>query len=320
MGRRFINQLKESELIDEVYQVTEKTLRPNKNGNLYIQFSISDRTGTLSARFWNASEEDFTVFSEGDYIRCEGTTQRYLGSLQFIAKKLTKVDPATIQPEDYSRGASLDVPAMVRRLKEMLRQIKTPELLNLVDCYLADEEFMSLFTSLPAGVKLHHAYKGGLLEHTLSVMEMAQKTTAIYGKRLDQDLLLTGAFLHDTGKIRELGYNDCFIYTDEGQMLGHPLLASELLVEKIKETETLTGEPFDKEKAMLLKHLLVSHHGTLENGSPKLPMTLEALVLHYLDSLDAKLAEFEKRILEDPAAGTHWTNYIPALDRKLYKG
>ncbi len=319
MERHFINQLRDNEAVNEIFQITDKILRPNKNGILYLQFSLSDRTGSLSGRFWNATETLASQFSDGDYIRCEGTVQRFQGNLQFIVRKMTKVEPSQVNPDDFSHAVSLDIPGMLRHLREMLRTIKDPSLLNLADCFLADEDFLALFSKLPAGVKLHHAYEGGLLEHTLSVMDLAVQTSAIYGTKLNADLLLTGAFLHDVGKIRELGIEDGFIYTDEGQLLGHPFLAVEILEQKIRETETLTGEPFDPEKEMLLKHMLVSHHGTLENGSAKLPMTLEAITLYFLDSLDAKLAEFEKRMLEDPLGGSRWTNFIPQLNRKLYK-
>lgn len=320
MAHRFINQLKENDSLSEVYQITEKLLRPNKNGNLYLQFTMTDRTGSLSGRLWNTTEDFFLSFAENDFLLCEGAIQRFQGNLQFIAKKLTKIDASSVNPDDYARSVRLDIPAMIGRFREILKGIRNPDLLNLADCFLADENFMDLFSRMPAGIKLHHAYEGGLLEHTLSMMELALKTATIYGQRLNQDLLIMGVFLHDIGKIRELSITDGMIYTDEGQMLGHSFLAIEILSEKIRETETLTGETFDPEMAMLLKHLLISHHGTLENGSTKLPMILEALALYYLDSLDAKLSEFEKRMLEDPAAGSKWTNYIPAIERKLYKG
>lgn len=319
MERRFINQLRDGETINEIYQITDKVLRPNKNGNLYLQCSLSDRTGLLSARIWNATETLASQFSEGDFVRCDGTVQRFQGNLQFIIKKITRAETSDVNMEDFSRAVSLDIPAMLRHLREMLRSIKNPSLLNLADCFLADDDFLMKFSKLPAGIKLHHAYEGGLLEHTLSVMTLAAQTSGYYGSRLDGDMLLMGAFLHDVGKVRELGVGDGFIYTDEGQLLGHPFLAVEILEKKIAETETLTGEPFDQETAMLLKHMLVSHHGTLENGSAKLPMTLEAMTLYFLDSLDAKLAEFEKRIAEDPSGGSCWTNFIPQLNRKIYK-
>ena len=178
---------------------------------------------------------------------------------------------------------------------------------------------MEKFCRVPAGIKLHHAYEGGLLEHTVTMLEVVKRILPFY-PMLDGDLLLTGVFLHDIGKTRELAGQGEFLYTDEGQILGHPVIALELLYEKIREAEKLAAEKFDPEIAMLLKHLIISHHGTYSNGSAKLPMTLEAMALHFLDSFDSKLAEFEKYMFEDPNAGSNWTNYLPVIERKLYKG
>ncbi len=319
MSRRYINQLRDNEAIKEVYQLTEMQLRPNKNGNLYIQFSISDKTGTLGGRFWNASEELYQKVERNDYIEVEGTVQRFQGSLQFVAKKLTKVDPAGVDAEEFQRFRPINVDQLQARLREVLRTVTNPDLRNLCDCFLLDEPLMSKFFRAPAGIKLHHAYPGGLLEHTLTMMEVVLKITPLY-PMLNRDLLLVGAFLHDFGKVNELLFEGEMSYSDSGQMLGHPFLGVEILYGKIKEAEKLTAQKFDEETAMLLKHLLISHHGTLENGSSKLPMTLDALALFFLDSLDAKLAEFQKHIFEDPNAGGTWTNYIPAIERKLYKG
>ena len=316
--RKYINQLRDNEQVDEVYQITEKQLRPNKNGKYYLQFNLSDRTGTVGGRLWSGGEEQFYQFENNDYVRAEGATQRYQGAIQFIAKKLTKVESETIVMEDFVRLNSVDVPNLTNRLRELLRSISHPDLLNLADSFLIDEDFMAKFCKTPAGIKLHHAYFGGLLEHSVSMMEVALHLVAVY-PFLDRDLLLMGAFLHDVGKTRELSCNGEMFYTDTGQMLGHSMLGIELLCEKIHEAEKLTGEPFDPKTAMLLKHLLISHHGTYENQCAKLPMTLEAQTLHFIDSIDSKLAEYRKYMLDDPNVGSSWTNYIPGIDRKLYK-
>ena len=320
MARRFVNQLRENESVVEIYQITDRYLRPNKNGNLYMQFVFSDRTGTMDGRYWNAGEEMLSDFNNGDFVVMEGTVQRFQGTLQFIAKKITKTSAAKVNSADFARGHQIDVPGLTRRLKEIMRGLTDPDLLNLADCFLADEAFLTKLCDRPAGVKLHHAYPGGLLEHTVLMLETTLALTKIYGKMLRADLLLMGVFLHDIGKTEELSSSGGFSYTDRGQILGHPFLGVEILSQKIEETEKLTGEPFDPETAMLLKHMILSHHGPLENGSTRVPMTLEALALHYIDSLDAKLAEFQKHIHEDPNLGASWTNYIPGIERKLYKG
>lgn len=317
--RRYINQLRDNEALKEVYQLTEVQLRPNKNGNLYLQFSISDKTGTLGGRLWNATDEIFHQFEVNDYIEVEGTIQRFQGSLQFIAKKLTKVSPDSVDPEEFQRFRPIDIEQLRQRLREMLKTLSNADLMNLCDCLLLDEALMNRFCRLPAGVRLHHAYPGGLLEHTCTMMEVALKIAPLY-PMLDRDILLVGALLHDIGKIQELNEEGEFVYTSKGQMLGHPFLGVEILDDKIREAEKLSGQRFDEELEMILKHLIISHHGTLENGACKVPMTLEALALHFLDSLDAKVAEFQKHMFEDPCVGSPWTNYIPQIDRKLYKG
>ena len=321
--RQFINQLKSNESINEVYQVNEKFLRANTQGKLYSQFLLCARTGMIDARYWTGSEELFATVDSGDYVKINGFTQKYQGNFQMVVREFEKVDRSTINEDDFLHvaAATIDIPAMVARIREMFHStLQSPDLLNLADCYLADAEFMDRFCSSPAGIKLHHAYRGGLLEHTVSMMEMATRIAPIYGKTLNQEILLLATFLHDTGKIEELTGTEVFTSTDAGQLLGHPLLGIRILDKKISEVEKLTGEPIEEKNAMVLRHLIISHHGELANGSPKLPMTLEAIVLHYLDSLDAKLAEFQKHMIEDPSCGSSWTNYIPAIERKLFKG
>ncbi|MDR2756257.1 MAG: HD domain-containing protein [Planctomycetaceae bacterium] len=321
MPRRYINQFRDNEKVEEVYLISDKQLRPNKNGNLYLQFNLSDKTGMIGGRLWNIADEVFYQFDNGDYILAEGVIQRFQGTLQFIAKKLTKVDTKTkpVDETEFIRFNSVDVTKKRARLQELLYSITDPDLRNLADCILIDDELMERFCKAPAGVKLHHAYAGGLLEHSVQMMEVAEQIAHLY-PLLNRDLLLVGAFLHDIGKTVELSFSGEMFYSDQGQMLGHSLLGIEILNEKIKETEKNSGEPFNTETMLFLKHLLLSHHGTYENQSTKLPMTLEAMTLHFIDSLDSKLAEFRKYMLEDPNLGGNWTNYIPSIERKLYKG
>lgn len=320
MSRLFVNQLKENESISEVFLITEKALRPNKNGVLYLQFLLQDRTGSVSGRLWNASETLAQQFSDGDFVRCEGTVQNFQGNLQVIAKKLTKVDPDEVAQEDFARGSKVDVAALLKRLRELAREIKNPLLYDLVDCFLVDESFVDRFSRAFAGVRLHHAYPGGLLEHTVSMMEVARLIAPLYSSILDVDLLLTGAFLHDVGKTAELSDDPHSpVYTGEGQSLGHPYLGVEILREKIAELEKMTGQQFDGRLAYVLKHMILSHHGTAENGAAKPPMCLEALALHYIDTLDAKLVEFNGYILDDPNPNSFWTSYIQNAERKLMR-
>jgi 3'-5' exoribonuclease len=275
----------------------------------------------INGRLWNVHDDVFYQFDNGDYVLAEGICQRFQGTLQFIAKKITKVDTKKqqIDEAEFIRFNFVDVAKKRARLREILHSVKDPDLRNLVDCILIDEALMEQFCKAPAGIKLHHAYPGGLLEHSVQMMNVAEQIADLY-PALNRDLLLVGAFLHDVGKTVELSFGGETFYSDLGQMLGHSLLGIEILNEKIKEAEKNSGEPFNEETAMILKHLLLSHHGTYENQSAKLPMMLEAVALHFIDSLDSKLAEFLKYMLEDPNLGGNWTNYIPSIERKLYKG
>ncbi|MBN2216669.1 MAG: HD domain-containing protein [Pirellulales bacterium] len=319
MLRRFVSQLGPQESIDQIFLVSDKQLRPNRNGNLYLQIELSDRTGTVGARMWNANETVFSSFENGDYVRVEGTTQLFQSAVQMIVSRLNRVDPAEVNEDEFQPLSTTEVDRLARRLGEMLRGMENPALRNLAESFLLDEAFMARFTRAPAGVKNHHAYLGGLLEHTVKLMEVVLRLAPCY-PQLDRDLLLTGAFLHDAGKVGELSFDQGFSYTDEGQLVGHLVMAVGLLDRKVAEAEQLSGEPVDRETVLRLKHMLVSHHGEYEFGSPKLPMTLEAVALAFLDNLDAKLASFSQQLRDDPNVDSHWTAYNANLRRKLFKG
>jgi 3'-5' exoribonuclease len=189
----------------------------------------------------------------------------------------------------------------------------------LVECFLMDDAFVTAFTACPAGVKLHHAYVGGLLEHTVTMMEIADKLLPHY-PGIDRDLLLTGVFLHDAGKTRELAYSRAFGYTDEGQLVGHIPICVEMLTAAAAKVPDLLGEPLPRELMVRLKHMILSHHGTLEFGSPKVPMTPEAMLLHQIDMLDTRMHMVLRDIREDRQNPSAWTPYNPTLERRFYKG
>jgi 3'-5' exoribonuclease len=319
MARRFISELGHQEAIDQVFLASQKQLRPNRNGNLYLQIELSDRTGAISARMWNADDADYRAFEDGDFIRVEGATQLYQGALQLIATSVCKARPEEVDFDDFACLTPADIDRMANRVAELLRSVKDYELRNLAECFLADDDLMSRFTRSPAGVKNHHAYPGGLLEHVLNLMEVASRIVDRY-PALNPDLLMMGAFLHDLGKVEELSSDKGLAYTDAGQLLGHTVLAVSMLDRKIADAEKLSGEPMHPETVLRLKHMIVSHHGQYEYGAPKLPMTLEAIALHHLDNLDAKLHSFEQLIRDDANLDSSWTQFHHNLNRKLFKG
>jgi 3'-5' exoribonuclease len=236
-----------------------------------------------------------------------------------IANSIRRARADEVEEVDFLVLQSSEIDRMAARLAEILRSIKTPELRNLAECFLMDGEFMTKFTAAPAGMKNHHAYKGGLLEHVVGLMELVLLVAPRY-PQLDQDKLLVGAFLHDAAKTDELSYERDIAYTDEGQLLGHMVLAISMIDEKVREVERLSSETFPKSLVTEIKHMVISHHGEYEFGSAKLPMTLEAVALHHLDNLDAKLASFTQLIKDCPNVESNWTQYHANLGRKLYKG
>ncbi len=318
-SRRFIEQYGENETIDDVFVAAEKQLRPNRNGNLYLQMTLADRTGSVNAMLWNANDATYNSFEVGDYVKVEGTTQFYNGNLQIIANAVHPAEPGRINEEDFVQLTSEQAESLRNRLFDILREIDDVHLRTLVECFMIDDQFVEKFSTAPAGVKNHHAYRGGLLEHVVQLVEIVLAVAPFY-PAVNRDLLLVGTFLHDVGKIDELVYDKVMAYSDEGQMVGHVVMGVSILEEKIREAENLSGERFPTALANQLKHLIVSHHGKYEFGSPKLPMTFEALMLSYLDDMDAKLHHFEQVIQQDVNVDSNWTTYQPGIGRKIYRG
>jgi len=321
MSRQFVKQLSDGAAVDDVYLVVDKQLRANRNGNLYIQVDLGDRTGTINARLWNVSEDLFRTFEVGDFLRARGKVQVFQGSLQVILSGIERVRPERVGLDlgDFLPHTEQDVGRLWERLRGPLDKLGNPHLRALAEAFFMDADFVRDFCRAPAGIRVHHAYLGGLLEHVVTLTEAAERILPLYPD-LDRDLLLMGVFLHDVGKVRELSYDRSFAYTDEGQLLGHIIIGVEMLNEKVPKAEELTGEPFPREVLLRLKHMILSHHGTLEFGSPKLPMTPEAIALHHLDNLDVRVHHFARDIRADTNIESSWTPFNPTLNRKLFKG
>jgi len=317
--RKFINQLAAGDLLeDQVFLIDAKDLRTTTNGSLYIHAVLRDRTGQLLARVWQATEPMFQQMPEGGFMRFKGRVENYKGALQFIIDAMRPADPAGIDLADFMPRTSRDIEAMFERVKEILRGIRNPHLLALVAQFVRDEPLMERFRKAPAAVQMHHAYIGGLLEHTCNLLELVLLVVPRY-PMVSLDLMLAGALLHDLGKTAELTYETSFQYTDEGQLVGHIVKAIVWIEEKIKAVEQETGRAFPADLRAALEHIVLSHHGQYEFGSPKLPAMPEAVALHYLDNLDAKLQMFKERIEADPDQASDWTEYVRALETKIYK-
>lgn len=318
-GRKRITELAAGAQTDQVFLATRKQLRPNRNGQLYLQVELADRSGSITGRMWNASDEDFEAFDEGDYVRVEGTVQLYTGALQIIFTAIGRVDPRSVDEGEFCVLSSADIARLTAELTQLLGGIRPGPVRDLVDEVLADDELMAVFKRSPAGVKQHHAYAGGLLEHVVNLLHLADTMAPRY-PAVDRDLLLAGVLLHDIGKTLELESERGFSYTDAGQLLGHVLLGLELVDEKIRAVEDRTGQAFAAETAVRIKHMIASHHGEYAFGAPKLPMTLEAIALHHLDQLDARMAGTLQLMQNEAALDGGWTQYHANVGRKFFKG
>ena len=319
MSRRLITELPPQCQLDQTFLATHKQLRPNRNGQLYIQVELADKSGTITGRLWNASDDDFGGFEDGDYVRVEGHTQLYSGSLQLIIASIERADPRTIDESEFLVLSKHDLVRLEAELNAILATITSAPLKALADELLADGPLMEAFRRTPAGVQHHHAYAGGLLDHVVNLLRLADRVAPLY-PALDRNLLLVGVLVHDIGKTQELESLQGFSYTDVGQLLGHVLLGLEIVDAKIRAIETRTGQRFEPEAAMRVKHMIASHHGQYEFGSPKLPMTLEAMALHHLDHLDAKMAGTIQLLQNEATAEDGWTQYQQSQGRKFYRG
>lgn len=318
MARQMMKSLTDGATVDEVFVALDKQLRANRNGNSYLQMELRDRTGSIAARQWNANESAFRAFEEGDFLHVKGKVQLFQGTLQMIVNSFEKVSPNDVDLSEFLPHTEQDISKLIEKVHTFLRKMSNPHLRALAEAFFMDEELMQAFCKVPAGIRHHHAYLGGLVEHVASLMEVWDRLAPLYPS-VNKDLLFMGIFLHDIGKVRELTCDKALAYSDEGQLIGHIVQGVEILNEKIARVPDLSGEPFPIELMWRLKHMILSHHGTYEFGSPKLPMTPEAVALHHLDNLDAKVHAFTKEI-EDVGKDAHWTPYNNLLQRKLYKG
>ncbi|NLX12800.1 MAG: HD domain-containing protein [Phycisphaerales bacterium] len=317
--RRYVNELNPGEFVDDqVFLISAKDLRTTNNGALYIHCILCDKTGQMLGRVWQATESMFEQMPEGGFLRFKGRVENYKGSRQFIVDAMRPADPAGLDLADFIPQTSRDINEMFARVRDILRQIKNRDVLNLIKQFITDEAMMEKFRKAPAAVQNHHAYLGGLLEHTLNVMELALVVIPRYPE-VSLDLMLAGVFLHDLGKLAELDYQVSFTYSNAGQLLGHLVQATLWIEDKAKAVEAETGQPFPAPIKEVLQHLVLSHHGSYEFGSPKLPAIPEAIALHHLDNLDAKLNMYLSKIKSDPDPSSDWTEYVRSLETKIYK-
>jgi 3'-5' exoribonuclease len=304
-------QQHESQTITSSFVVASKLVKNKKNGEPYLAVILADRTGQLQANMWDNVPDSINAFEQDDFVKVKGLVQKYNGRWQLTLHKVRKLGDAEIDYTDYLPKTSKDIEQLWRTLREFVATMENPWLKRLVNDFMADEAIATAYKNAPAAKTLHHAYVGGLLDHVVSLFTMCDLASRNY-PQVNRDLLFTGAFLHDIGKIHELAYQRSISYTTKGQLLGHMIIELEMLHEKLF---LIPG--FPDELRILIEHVIISHHGQYEFGSPKLPMFPEALMLHYLDDLDSKMESMRAQFERESEAETAWTSYNPSLARPL---
>ena len=308
-----VSEIETGQVATGTFLVHAKDIRQKKTGEPYLSLVLGDRTGELDAKMWDNVPEVMDTFERDDFVRVKGLLQVYNNRPQFTLHKLQRVDDAAVDLADFFPASARDPREMLAELREMVGAMKNPHLRALVELFLNDEEIARRYMKAPAAKYIHHAYLGGLIEHGLSMCRLCLLVAPHY-PIVDVDLLLTGAVLHDIGKIYELHYERSFGYTSDGQLLGHIFIGARMVEEKLAQLPD-----FPARLRSLVEHMILSHHGSLEFGSPKLPMFPEALLLHYLDDLDSKMECMRALVDKDRQVDGDWTTYSTSLDRVVLK-
>jgi 3'-5' exoribonuclease len=300
----------ENQVITSSFVVTSKQAKPKKSGELYLALTLADRTGHIEAKMWDNVAEHIDCFEQDDFVKIRGLINKFNGRFQLTLHKVRPLEESEVEFDDYLPRTTKDIGALWRTLEEFVAGFRDPHLKALVQAFMNDGQIERVYKNAPAAKSLHHAYIGGLLDHVVSLFQLCDLACRNYPQLIDRDLLLTGAFLHDIGKVHELTFARSFTYTTRGQLLGHMVIELEMLQQKIALVPS-----FPEEYKTLLEHLIISHHGKYEFGSPKMPMFPEALMLHYLDDLDSKMEAMRAHFQREPDA--EWTGYNPSLERPL---
>ena len=326
MRQTYLADCVPGDLVDDVYVLSGKQFAAGSNGKHYIKAFVSDRSAQVTARIWNASREMFNSLPDG-FARIRARVENYQNNLQLVIEQFTPAREGTFEIGDLLPQTQKDISRMCGKLQEMIGSVQNRHLSALLQAYLDDEKLMGGFCKAPAAMSFHHAYIGGLLEHTLNTIEVADAVCRFY-PGLNRDLVVAGIFLHDIAKTWELCYECAFGYTDGGQLVGHIVKSAIWVEHKARDAEGLLGgEKIPQELIDVLQHIILSHHGEISEGfgSAKSPATPEAIAVHYLENKDAKLtmslaACREQGPMASPPQGDgKWTEYMKAFSGRLYR-
>ncbi|MBX3363251.1 MAG: HD domain-containing protein [Phycisphaeraceae bacterium] len=320
--RRLIRDWTPSERVEGVFAIANAQLGKTRNDKPYLRCLIRDKSGEVPGRMWSIEEGFFRRLPTDGFVHIEGETQKFQGDLQLIIHTIQPYDPAPEEIRDLLPTTKYDINTMFDEVRALLATLRHPAMKALADEYLADDRLMEAFRQAPAAKSMHHAYLGGLLEHTLSLLRLAEAICPLYPK-INRDLVLLGLFLHDLGKTRELSYEGPFGYTDRGELVGHIVEGAIMLHDKAQQVMHSSGMRLPPGALTVLQHIILSHHGIPEYGAAKVPMTPEAILVSILDNLDAKIAIALTAARPDHLRaidlGGNFTENQWALGAKLYR-
>lgn len=309
---RYINEFKEGDNITGIYLCKQKNSAITKNGKPYDNVTICDKTGSLSCKIWEPNSMGISDFSENDYIELRGKVSLFNGALQMSINMTRIAPPGSYDPADYLPVSKMDPEDMYQELLSFVRSVKSPYFrLLLEEFFISDKDFTEAFKKSSAAKSIHHAFMGGLLQHTVAVTALCD----FYCKKypvLDRDLLITAALLHDIGKTKELSSFPENDYTDDGQLLGHIVMGAEMISDKVSK---ISG--FPKVKSTELKHCILAHHGEYEFGSPKKPALIEALALNFADNTDAKIEAMSEAFENSQKDSSDWIGYNKIFESNI---
>jgi len=314
VNKVFVADLKERDQINSPFLVRDKVMAMAKNGKPYMTLKLMDRSGEVEGRVWDRVDDFDSQFAKDDFICVRAKASVYMDKMQLIVQDLYRIQETEVELSDFLPVSQYDPQQMLAEVNVLIAGMNDDHIKSLLEAFFNDVEFVNLFAKAPAAKAMHHVYLGGLLEHSLAVARLGVDIAQRY-PNIDRDLLICGALLHDVGKVAELRYARSFDYSDAGKLIGHIVLGVEMVDEKIR-----TIAAFPSLKATLIKHLLLSHHGQYEYGSPKRPKTLEAVVLNFLDDMDSKINGVQAHIDKDQKGDSGWTGYHRLYDRYFFVG
>lgn len=321
-ARRYINQLGPAEFVSGTFCISNCQMGRTKNDKPFLKCLIRDKTGEMPGRMWSIEVEHFKRLPTEGFVYVEGDTQPYQGELQLIIRVIDPIDPSAEEMADLLPVSPKNIDAMFAELTSLLDTLEHPAMKALAKVYLDDAALMDAFRRCPAAKSMHHAYVGGLLEHTLQLLNLADRVCPLYPK-INRDIVMMGLFLHDIGKTRELVYDRAFGYTDRGELIGHIVDGAIMLQDRAQLVMRQTGQRLPRNVITVLQHIILSHHGELEYGAAKVPSTPEAILVSILDNLDAKTFIALAAARPDRAApldlGGNFTEKQWALNTKLFR-